>query len=93
MFSNLIELLDDILQKYSDKPALLFEPGFKYVSSTYRHLPDDSKKAAKYFESLGLIKGHRVIIWGPDSPILPAGSGFPKEATFMLQNAVDKLSA
>ena len=69
MPKDIIELSDDISEKYGDSPAVLFKPGFKYVSWSYKKLSEDSKKAAGYFQSLGLEKGDRVLIWGPNSPL------------------------
>lgn len=69
MPKDLIELSDEISKKYGNSPALLFKPGFKYVSWSYKTLSQDSEKAAGYFQSLGLEKGDRVLIWGPNSPM------------------------
>ena len=69
MPENLVNFIDKISENFADKPGLLFKPGFKYVSWTYKQLGDDSKKAASYFKSLGLEKNDRVIIWAPNSPM------------------------
>ena len=69
MPENLVNFIDKISENFADKPGLLFKPGFKYVSWTYKQLGDDSKKAASYLKSLGLEKNDRVIIWAPNSPM------------------------
>ena len=69
MATNLVEFSKEISEKYNDSPAILFKPGFKYVSWSYKELSDDSIKAAGYFQSMGLAKGDRVLIWGPNSPM------------------------
>ena len=69
MSENLVNFIDKISENFADKPGLLFKPGFKYVSWTYKQLGDDSKKAASYLKSLGLEKNDRVIIWAPNSPM------------------------
>ena len=69
MSENLVNFIDKISEDFANKPGLLFKPGFKYVSWTYKQLGEDSKKAASYFKSLGLEKNDRVIIWAPNSPM------------------------
>ena len=38
MPKDLIELSDEISKKYGNSPALLFKPGFKYISWSYKTL-------------------------------------------------------
>ena len=69
MSSNLQDFLDSVAEKYGDRDALLFKPGFKYVSWSYRELAKDSRKAATLLKDKGLGKGDTVVIWAPNSPI------------------------
>ena len=69
MYTNLVDFLDQSAEKYRTKPALMFKPGFKYISWTYDELVRDSKKAAAYLAQEGLEKGDRVVIWAPNSPL------------------------
>ena len=69
MSSNLQDFLDDVAEKYGDRDALLFKPGFKYVSWSYRELAKDSRKAATLLKDKGLEKGDTVVIWAPNSPV------------------------
>ena len=69
MSSNLQGFLDDVAKKYGDRDALLFKPGFKYVSWSYRELAKDSRKAATLLKDKGLEKGDTVVIWAPNSPV------------------------
>ena len=69
MSSNLRDFLDDVAKKYGDRDALLFKPGFKYVSWSYQELAKDSRKAATLLKDKGLKKGDTVVIWAPNSPV------------------------
>ena len=46
MQSSLGQFLDEVADTYKHKPALMFKPGFKYVSWTYNRRAEDSRKAA-----------------------------------------------
>ena len=69
MSSNLRDFLDEVAEKYGDRDALLFKPGFKYVSWSYRELAKDSKKATTLLKNKGLKKEDTVVIWAPNSPL------------------------
>ena len=69
MQSSLGQFLDEVADTYKNKPALMFKPGFKYVSWTYKRLAEDSRKAAVLLRQQGLEQGDVAVIWGPNSPV------------------------
>ncbi|MBK49684.1 MAG: hypothetical protein CL768_01405 [Chloroflexi bacterium] len=62
------ELMNHVVDLHGDKDALLIKPTIRYWRWSYQQLWDDASKASTYIKSKGLVKGDRVIIWGPNSP-------------------------
>ena len=62
------ELMNHVVDLHGDKAALLIKPTIRYWRWSYQQLWDDASKASTYIKSKGLVKGDRVIIWGPNSP-------------------------
>ena len=62
------DLMDHVVKLHNDKDALLIKPTIRYWRWSYLKLWEDASKASTYIKNQGLIKGDRVIIWGPNSP-------------------------
>ena len=65
--NNLGELFEVIASKYKDNVAIIYSDGRKY---TYSALNSISRGIVSKFNSLGLIKGDRVLISGDKSPLM-----------------------
>jgi acyl-coenzyme A synthetase/AMP-(fatty) acid ligase len=61
----LSDTLRDSSVKFSSGPALLFNPGFRYLVTSYQELREASGRVASLLQSRGVKMGDRVIIWGP----------------------------
>lgn len=70
---TLIDLLDDAVARFGDRPALgiRHDDGSTH-SWTYRDLERNSRAAAYRLRALGLQPGDRLLTWSPSSPELPA---------------------
>ena len=62
------DFLDDIVRRFGDRPALLFKPGFRYRTWSYRELRDTAAQVGALLRERGVGKGDRVILWGPNAP-------------------------
>jgi long-chain acyl-CoA synthetase len=71
---TLLDLLDDAIQRFADRPALgLWHDDGSATTWTYRELDRRSRIAAwRLREGLGLQPGDRILTWGPSEPALPA---------------------
>jgi long-chain acyl-CoA synthetase len=70
---TLIDLLDDAVARFGDRPAL----GIRHEDGStnswpYRELERNSRAAAYRLRALGLQPGDRLLTWSPSSPELPA---------------------
>ena len=70
---TLLELLDDALSRFADRPALAIrrEDG-STEGWTYRELARRSRVAAYRLRTLGLEPGDRLLTWSASTPELPA---------------------
>jgi len=64
----LTNILEQSVQKYSDKPALTMKMGYRNVTLTYKQVYDLSKKIAVFLENNGIGKDDKVMICAPNSP-------------------------
>jgi long-chain acyl-CoA synthetase len=71
---TLLDLLDDAIQRFADRPALgLWQDNGSATTWTYRELDRRSRIAAwRLREGLGLQPGDRILTWGPSEPALTA---------------------
>jgi long-chain acyl-CoA synthetase len=71
--STLIDLLEDAVARYGDRPALSLRLDDGSTTSwTYRELDRRSRVAAWRLRALGLSTGDRLLTWSPSTPELPA---------------------
>ena len=68
MLQTINQFLEDVARRYGGRPALLFKPGFRYRTWSYRDLYDDVQRVATLLQSRGIGKGDRVVLWGPNAP-------------------------
>jgi long-chain acyl-CoA synthetase len=70
---TLLDLLDDAVTRFGDRPALsMRRDDGTLVSWTYRELDRRSRIAAWRLRALGLNPGDRLLTWSPSMPELPA---------------------
>ena len=70
---TLLELLDEAVARFGDRPALgIRRDDGARVSWTYRELERRSRIAAWRLRGLGLEPGDRILAWSPSMPELPA---------------------
>ncbi|MBI2777909.1 MAG: AMP-binding protein [Chloroflexi bacterium] len=71
--ATLLELLDDAVRRFGDRPALRMrrEDG-TLTAWTYRELDRRTRLAAWRLRALGLAPGDRLLTWAPSSPELAA---------------------
>ena len=65
---TLIELLEKSAKDYGPNPALLIKPTFRYRVWSYADLWEESGRVASYLQEMGIRKGDRVLLWGPNMP-------------------------
>ncbi len=65
---TLVEFLRNRTREHGPRDALLFKPGFRYLSWSYSRLWRESGKVASLLQARGLSKGDQVLLWGPNSP-------------------------
>jgi len=71
--TTLLDLFDDAVARYADRPAFAMRRDDGTVESwTYRDLERRSKAAAFRLRALGLRPGDRILTWSPSTPALPA---------------------
>ena len=68
MLQTINQFLEDAARRYGSRPALLFKPGFRFRTWSYRDLYDDVQRVATLLQSRGIGKGDRVVLWGPNAP-------------------------
>ena len=68
MAETLVQFLREGADKFGPRTALLFKPSFRYQRWTYAQLWEDSGRVASLLQQLGLEKGDRVLLWGPNCP-------------------------
>ena len=68
MLHTINHFLEEAAHRFGGRPALLFKPGFRYRTWSYRALWDDAQRVAALLQSRGIGKGDRVILWGPNAP-------------------------
>jgi len=66
--STLNTLIEDSAGRFGQKPALLFEPGYRTRIWTYEQLLADSQAVAGWLADRGVRKGDRVVLWAHNSP-------------------------
>jgi long-chain acyl-CoA synthetase len=71
--ATLIDLLDDAVVRYADRPALALRRDDGSTDGwTYRELQQRSRLAASRLRRLGLQPGDRILTWSPSMPELAA---------------------
>ncbi|HAL46453.1 MAG TPA: hypothetical protein DCP37_01740 [Dehalococcoidia bacterium] len=65
---TLTDFIEDLAAKYDSRPALLMKLGFRYQRWSYARLWEQSGRVASLLQQMGLARGDRVLIWGPNSP-------------------------
>lgn len=65
---TLVEFLEEVAYRFSDRPALLFKTGLRYRKWSYRGLLQDSGRLASELQRRGVAEGDRVLVWGPNCP-------------------------
>ena len=65
---TLLELLEQSAERHGPNPALLIKPTFRYRVWTYADLWQESGRVASYLQEMGVKKGDRVLLWGPNMP-------------------------
>ena len=65
---TLVEFLEEVAYRFSDRPALLFKTGLRYRRWSYRGLLQDSGRLASELQRRGVAEGDRVLVWGPNCP-------------------------
>ena len=65
---TLVELLETSAKSFGPDPALLIKPTFRYRVWTYTGLWEESGRVASYLQGMGVRKGDRVLLWGPNMP-------------------------
>ncbi|HSO30283.1 MAG TPA: AMP-binding protein, partial [Candidatus Sulfomarinibacteraceae bacterium] len=70
---TLLDLLDDAVAQYGDRPALsIRRDDGSVVAWSYRELDRRTRIAAWRLRALGLNPGDRLLTWAPSSPELAA---------------------
>ncbi|MCY4085658.1 MAG: AMP-binding protein [Actinomycetia bacterium] len=64
----MVEFLEEVAYRFSDRPALLFKTGLRYRRWSYRGLLQDSGRLASELQRRGVAEGDRVLVWGPNCP-------------------------
>ncbi|HEX5149482.1 MAG TPA: AMP-binding protein [Candidatus Limnocylindrales bacterium] len=73
MATTLLELLDESVARFGERPALsLRRDDGSTTRWTYRELDRRSRIAAWRLRALGLEPGDRILTWSPSTPDLPA---------------------
>lgn len=68
MPTTLSGLIEESAQRFGDRPAFMFKPGFRYLTWTYQQVWEATGQVASLLQQKGLKKGDRVLIWGPNCP-------------------------
>ena len=68
MLQTVSQFLEKVAREFGERPALMFKPGFRYRTWSYRALYDDVQRVATLLRSRGIGKGDRVVLWGPNAP-------------------------
>jgi long-chain acyl-CoA synthetase len=66
--STLIDFIEGLAKRHGSRPALMIELGFRYQRWTYAQIWEQSGRVASLLQEMGLAKGDRALIWGPNSP-------------------------
>lgn len=66
--NTLVDLLAESAGRWPEQPALYLAQGDDTWHWTYAELWDAAQRAAAYLTSIGVERGDRVIIWGPNRP-------------------------
>jgi long-chain acyl-CoA synthetase len=73
MPTTLVDLLDDAVGAYGDRPAVRLRHDDGSTSTwSYRELDRRSRLAAWRLRAIGLQPGDRILTWSPSTPNLPA---------------------
>jgi long-chain acyl-CoA synthetase len=68
---TLVDLLEHGRDAYGEQPALSIRSGLREDVWSYRRLWEGAAAVASYLRhDLGLPAGERVVVWGPNSPLL-----------------------
>ncbi|MBM2827137.1 MAG: AMP-binding protein, partial [Dehalococcoidia bacterium] len=65
---TLVDILDDSVQRYGSNTALKFWSHRESYSWSYKEMDETSRLVASMLKSIGILKGDRVLIWGPNRP-------------------------
>ncbi len=68
MAATVVDLLQESVQKFGPRTALLFKPAFRYHRWSYARLWEEAGQVATLLQQRGITKGDRVVIWGPNCP-------------------------
>lgn len=66
--STLVELLQSYVERFGPSPALLIKPALRYRVWTYDDMWRDAGKVASFLQDRGILKGDKVLLWGPNTP-------------------------
>ncbi|MGZ8439012.1 MAG: AMP-binding protein, partial [Candidatus Limnocylindrales bacterium] len=73
MTGTLVDLLEDAVTRYGDRPALsLRRDDGTTTTWSFRELDRRSRLAAWRLRALGLQPGDRILTWSASTPELPA---------------------
>jgi long-chain acyl-CoA synthetase len=89
---TLVDLLKTAKVSFGARPALTMHTGLREDSWSYDRLWDSAHAVARYLGGeLGLARGSRVLVWGPNSPQL-AATYFGTMLAGMILVPIDPLS-
>jgi long-chain acyl-CoA synthetase len=61
--------LQGLAARYSERPALLYQPGATLEVWSYNRLWEQANRIAAWLETRGVSKGDQVVIWAPSAPV------------------------
>lgn len=65
---TLVRFLQDVANRFGDRPALLVKAGFRYQQWSYAQLWEEAGQVATLLQQRGLKKGDRAVLWAPNCP-------------------------
>jgi long-subunit acyl-CoA synthetase (AMP-forming) len=65
---SLSAMVREVANKAPESPALIAQSGKQHVTHTYRELWSNIQSYAAYLQSLGLVKGDRMVVLSENCP-------------------------